>query len=156
MSTSDIPTDSSFRASVRNKFRTFATRASDATGSAWAFGLSVLIVVLWTVSYPLFMRAPDGFNTWQMIINSLTNIITFLMVFLIQNMQNRDTRAFHLKLDELIRAVHSARNEIVSIEQLPDEEMLRLKKEFEGIRETARADMAPDEGGKAEEKTGGA
>ncbi len=76
-----------------------------------------------------------------MVINTITNLATFLMVFLIQNMQNRDAKAIHLKLDELIRAMHSARNEMMSLEKLSDEEMGRIEKEFERLRGIAPAQM---------------
>ena len=150
MTPNDPSPGSSFRARVREDFRRFATLASDITGSAWAFAASVVLVLLWAASYPFFMRHPDGFNTWQLIINTLTNIITFFMVFIIQNMQNRDARTVHLKLDELIRAVHTARNEIVSIENLSDDEIRRLQNEFERIREIARAPQPKAENPKPE------
>jgi low affinity Fe/Cu permease len=112
-------------------FRLIACRSADALGSSWAFIVAVVIVVLWAASGPLF-----GFSdTWQLVINTGTTVITFLMVFLIQNAQNRDAKAFHLKLDELIHAVKEARNELIDVEDLNDEELARLQREFVRLRE---------------------
>jgi low affinity Fe/Cu permease len=107
-------------------FRKFASRISSMAGSAPAFGLSLLVILVWGVMGP-------GFNysdTWQLVINTGTTIITFLMVFLIQNTQNRDARAIHLKLDELIRANSHARNRLIDLQSLSDEELDRLHAEF--------------------------
>jgi low affinity Fe/Cu permease len=95
-------------------------------GSPWAFGVAVLVVVLWLASGPLFHFS----DTWQLVINTGTTVITFLMVFLIQNTQNRDAMSMHLKVDELIRAVKGARNEMVDLEELSDEEIAKLQAEF--------------------------
>jgi low affinity Fe/Cu permease len=105
-------------------FAAAATRVSQWTGSSWAFGLAVLIIIAWGISGPIF-----GFtDTWQLVINTGTTIVTFLMVFLIQNTQNRDTRALHLKLDELLRAVHGAREaQFVDLEELDEHELQKLK-----------------------------
>ncbi|HEU4325320.1 MAG TPA: low affinity iron permease family protein [Roseiflexaceae bacterium] len=112
-------------------FRKFANKTSDVVGSPWAFIAAVSLIVGWAVSGPLF-----GFSdTWQLVINTSTTIITFLMVFLIQNTQNRDARAIHLKLDELIRSVKGARNSMVDLEDLSDEELARLQREFKRLRE---------------------
>lgn len=100
-------------------------------GSPWAFIIAVLVVVVWAITGPIFKFS----NTWQLIINTGTTIVTFLMVFLIQNTQNRDTRAIHLKLDELIRGVKGARNTMMDLEELSDEELDHLHKEFQRIRE---------------------
>ena len=97
---------------VSDAFRVFARRSSNMLGSAWAFTAALLVVVIWLVTGPVFHFS----NTWQLIINTATTIITFLMVFLIQNTQNRDAKAVHLKLDELIRAIKNARNELVDLE----------------------------------------
>lgn len=136
----DVPAESrGLRCRMRDGFRKFAMWTSEVTGSAWAFVVATLICVLWAASYPLFKQWPDGFNSWQMVINTITNLATFLMVFLIQNMQNRDAKAIHLKLDELIRAMHTARNEMMSLEKLTDDEMAHFEKEFDRIRGLARA-----------------
>src|SRR5437868_14006709 len=92
---------------VSDAFRLFAKRSSKVLGSAWAFGSAILIIVIWGLTGPMFHYS----NTWQLIINTGTTIVTFLMVFLIQNTQNRDAKAAHLKLDEIIRALKGARNE---------------------------------------------
>src|SRR5512147_137376 len=112
-------------------FTRFANQAARATGHPWAFMLAVIIVAVWGLTGPVF-----GFSdTWQLVINTGTTIITFLMVFLIQNTQNRDARALHLKLDELIRSVHAAHNDMINIEKLSDEELAALAKRYEHIRE---------------------
>jgi low affinity Fe/Cu permease len=107
-------------------FRKFSHVASELVGSSWSFIAAVLIIVLWAAGGPAF----DYSNTWQLVINTGTTIITFLMVFLIQNTQNRDARAMHLKLDELLRAVKGARVSMADLEDLPDEELKRLSEEF--------------------------
>jgi len=109
-------------------FRKFAQRTSEAMGSPWAFVIAVSAVVVWAASGPLF-----GFSdTWQLVINTSTTIVTFLMVFLIQNTQNRDAKALHLKLDELVRALEGARQEIfVDLEDKDDDELARVKQEIE-------------------------
>jgi low affinity Fe/Cu permease len=107
-------------------FRRFAQKASDAVGSTWAFLLAVLIVIVWAISGPLFNFS----NLWQLIINTGTTIITFLMIFLVQNTQNRETKATQLKLDELIRAQKNAQNKLMGIETKPDKQLKRaIKKE---------------------------
>src|SRR5438045_2901275 len=111
----------------------FARRASIVLGSAWAFASAILIIVIWGLTGPTFHFS----NTWQLIINTGTTIVTFLMVFLIQNTQNRDAKAAHLKLDELIRALKGARNELVDLEKFSDEALIRLEKQFERARKTA-------------------
>ena len=117
-------------------FRRFARRVATATGSAWAFVLAVLVIVAWLVTGPLYGYS----NTWQLVINTGTTIVTFLMVFLIQNTQNRDSLALHLKLDELIRAQRTARNGLVDLEDLSDAELRKLQREFERLRRGAPTD----------------
>lgn len=112
-------------------FRKFSHVTSEVVGSSWSFIAAVLIIVLWAVTGPAF----DYSNTWQLVINTGTTIITFLMVFLIQNTQNRDARAMHLKLDELLRAVKGARVSMSNLENLPDEELKRLSEEFRQLCE---------------------
>jgi|SRR5580765_3247040 len=118
---------------MREIFRKFALMTSAAVGSSWAFILAVLIIVLWAVTGPMFHYS----DTWQLVINTGTTIITFLMVFLIQNTQNRDAKAIHLKLDELIKGVGGARTRLVNLEALSDDELERLHKEFERLHHTA-------------------
>jgi low affinity Fe/Cu permease len=115
---------------VSDAFRVFARKASAILGSAWAFVAAVLIIVIWGVTGPTFHFS----DTWQLIINTGTTIVTFLMVFLIQNTQNRDAKAVHLKLDEIIRALQGARNELVDLEQLSNEDLKELEKQFQRIR----------------------
>jgi low affinity Fe/Cu permease len=112
-------------------FRKFAHKTSAIVGSPWAFITAVAIIVIWAITGPIF-----GFSdTWQLVINTGTTIITFLMVFLIQNTQNRDAVAIHLKLDELIRGVKSARNSLVDLEDLSDAELEQLQQDFRRLRE---------------------
>src|SRR4051812_12585440 len=115
----------------RTWFRKFAHCTSGAVGSPWAFAAAVVVVIAWAVTGPMFHFS----DTWQLVINTGTTIVTFLMVFLIQNTQNRDARAMHLKLDELIRSIKGARNHLVDLEELSDEELDRLQKEFAHLRE---------------------
>jgi low affinity Fe/Cu permease len=115
---------------VRDAFRCFAQRASVLLGSAWAFCGAVLVIVVWLVTGPTFHFS----DTWQLIINTATTVITFLMVFLIQNTQNRDAKAMHLKLDELIRAVKGARNQLVDLEELSDDDLKKLDEQFRRLR----------------------
>lgn len=111
-------------------FRRFSHWISERMGSPWAFVLAVAAILVWAISGPLF-----GFSAgWQLIINTGTTILTFLMVFLIQNTQNRDAHAIHLKLDELIRAINPARNALIDIEDMEDEELAMLQEEFKKFR----------------------
>lgn len=115
-------------------FRIFAKRSSTVLGSAWTFGIAILVIVIWGLTGPAFHYS----NTWQLIINTGTTIVTFLMVFLIQNTQNRDAKAAHLKLDEIIRALKGARNELIDLEKLTDEDLTSLEKQFERVRKKSR------------------
>lgn len=118
-------------------FRKFAAKTSETMGSPWAFIAAVTVILIWAGSGPLF-----GFSdTWQLVINTSTTIITFLMVFLIQNTQNRDAQAIHLKLDELLRALHGARTGMVDLEDLTDEELQKLKLEFQHLREEHNVEL---------------
>ncbi len=118
---------------IADGFHAFARQSSIVLGSPWSFTLAILIIVVWAVTGPAFHFS----DTWQLIINTGTTIVTFLMVFLIQNTQNRDAKAVHLKLDELIRAVQGARNSLVDLEALSDEELKTFEKEFQQIRTRA-------------------
>jgi low affinity Fe/Cu permease len=132
---------------VQDAFRVFARNSSIILGSAWAFTMAVLVIIIWGATGPTFHFS----DTWQLIINTGTTIVTFLMVFLIQNTQNRDAKAVHLKLDELLRAIKGARNELVDLEGLSDEDLKKLEKQFQQIRRKAehdgnhRRDIAPTE-----------
>ena len=114
---------------MKELFRLFAQKTSQLVSSSWAFILAVLIIIAWAFTGPIFHYS----DTWQLVVNTGTSIITFLMVFLIQNTQNRDAKAIHLKLDELLRAVEGARTGLVSLEQLSDDDLERLQKEFERL-----------------------
>jgi low affinity Fe/Cu permease len=121
---------------VSDAFRVFARRSSAMLGSAWAFAGALLVILVWILTGPTFHFS----DTWQLIINTGTTIVTFLMVFLIQNTQNRDAKAVHLKLDEVIRALKDARNELVDLEDLSDEELKRLEGQFKSLRQRAEQD----------------
>jgi low affinity Fe/Cu permease len=131
-------------ATVREKFRRFSNGASRMVGSPWAFLLSCVAIVVWACMGPIYRYS----NTWQLVINTGTTIVTFLMVFLIQNTQNRDARAVHLKLDELIRAMKGARNNLVNLEEMTDEELDTLQEQFQkvcGSRKSGKEDAAKRE-----------
>ena len=112
--------------------------ASTAMGSPWGFATAAAVIVAWVASGPFYHYS----DTWQLIINTGTTIVTFLMVFLIQNTQNRDARAIHLKLDEVIRAVHGARNSLIDLETLDDEALDRLTAEFKKLQQQKAARKA--------------
>ena len=119
-------------------FHKFAFRVSKLVGSPWLFVGALALIVVWGMTGPLFHFS----DTWQLVINTGTTIITFLMVFLIQNTQNRDAEAIHLKLDELIRAVAQARTSLVDLEELSDEELEHLHEEFRRLQESERRKAA--------------
>jgi len=124
--------------SVSDFFHGMAQRCAEAFGTSWAFAIAVLVVLTWAATGPLF----DYSDTWQLVINTGTTIVTFLTVFLIQNAQNRDAKAFHLKLDELIYAVRGARNELIDLETLSDEELEQIHTEFQRLAEQRRSQNA--------------
>ena len=111
-------------------FNNFAKQCAAIVGSPWAFILAVVIVLTWAVTGAQFAYS----DTWQLVINTGTTIVTFLMVFLIQNSQNRDAKAVHLKLDELIHGVHGARNGLIDLENLSDGELEVFQQQFERLR----------------------
>jgi low affinity Fe/Cu permease len=110
-------------------FQVLATRASRWVGSKWAFAAALLLIIGWAATGPFFRYS----DTWQLVVNTATTVVTFLMVFLIQNTQNRDAKAIHLKLDEIIRAHRRADNQMIDIEKLSDEELEVLAVQFEKI-----------------------
>lgn len=114
-------------------FHRLAHRVAHIVGSPWSFVLAVIVVGVWVLTGPVFRYS----DSWQLVINTGTTIVTFLIVFLIQNTQNRDAQVMQLKLDELIRAVRSARTELVDMESLSDEELHRLQHQFEQLRQRA-------------------
>ena len=118
---------------IRDAFGVFARKTSTILGSAWAFVIALAVIVIWAATGHAFGYS----DTWQLIINTGTTIVTFLMVFLIQNTQNRDAKAVHLKLDELIRALGGARNKLVDLEKLSDDDLKSLESEFEKLRKKA-------------------
>src|SRR3954471_19134380 len=117
------------RKGVNHWFHRFACQTADVVGSPWSFFLAISVIVIWGVSGPLFHYS----DSWQLIINTSTTIITFLMVFLIQNTQNRDAKTFHLKLDELIHAIKGARNKMIDLENMTDEELEKIRAEFQRL-----------------------
>jgi low affinity Fe/Cu permease len=122
-------------------FKRFASAASRSTGKPITFVLAASIVVVWALSGPLF-----GFSdTWQLVINTGTTIITFLMVFLIQNTQNRDSEAMHIKMDEMIRAIEGAHNALLDLEELEDDELDEIRQRYRKLARKARDDI--DAGG---------
>ena len=116
---------------MNEPFRKFAHASAEAVGSSRAFHAALGLIVLWGITGPFFHYS----DTWQLVINTTTTIVTFLMVFLIQNTQNRDAHAIHLKLDELIRANKHARNKLLALEEMSDEELKSLQSEFEELRD---------------------
>jgi low affinity Fe/Cu permease len=121
------------KGTVSSMFGRFAARVARWVGSSWLFFGAVALVVIWGLTGPLFHYS----DTWQLVINTATTIVTFLMVFLIQNTQNRDAKAIHLKLDEIIRSIQRAHNEMIDIEKLSDDELEDLAKHYEAFREEA-------------------
>lgn len=115
---------------MREYFRRIAHRSAELIGSPTAFVLSCLAVVIWALYGPYYGYS----DTWQLVINTGTTVLTFLMLFLVQNTQNRDAKAIHLKLDELIRSVKRARNTLLDLEDMSEDELDKLQAEFERIR----------------------
>jgi low affinity Fe/Cu permease len=113
-------------ATVSDGFRRFAVKSADILGSHWAFFSALAVVISWLVTGPLFHWS----DSWQIFINTATTIITFLMVFIVQVTQNRDARAVHLKLDELIRVQKAARNKLADLEEASEAEVRELEEEF--------------------------
>lgn len=114
---------------MHEAFNHFSKKVAQLTGAPITFSLALLTIIVWLITGPVF-----GFsNTWQLVINTATTIVTFLMVFLIQNSQNRDSKAVHLKLDELIRSQKSARNSLLELENMTDEELENLEKDFKKL-----------------------
>jgi low affinity Fe/Cu permease len=132
---------------AQDAFSTAARKASAILGTAWAFMAAVGVIILWAATGHFFNYS----DTWQLIINTGTTIVTFLMVFLIQNTQNRDSRAVQLKLDELIRSVSGARNKLMDLEGLSDKDLDDFQKEFERLRK--HADRAAETVEKFDKKT---
>jgi low affinity Fe/Cu permease len=132
-----VVADSDRKQSQGDAFGKFAAAASTWLGSKWAFVGAIVIIIVWALTGPLFHYS----DTWQLVINTGTTIITFLMVFIIQNTQNRDARAINLKLDELIHAIDTAKNQMMDIENLSDKELDTLHEKYTRMR----AECAEDE-----------
>jgi low affinity Fe/Cu permease len=118
---------------MRERFRTFARAMADIVGSSWTFLAALLVVAVWAA----LGRHYGYSDTWLLVINTGTSVVTFLMVFLIQNTQSRDAKALHLKLDELIRGVTGARTGLMGLEHLTDDEMATLQEEFARLQARA-------------------
>ena len=125
---------------VHHAFTRFSAAVAYATGTPWAFLIAVSIIVEWGLTGPIFHFS----DTWQLVINTGTTIVTFLMVFLIQHTQNRDAKALHIKLDELLRAVAEARNDIIDIEEEPDEEIEAERESYAELRKVAPPRGTPE------------
>ncbi|MGD9743535.1 MAG: low affinity iron permease family protein [Dongiaceae bacterium] len=121
----------------RNAFTHFSNFTARASGHPYSFICACLVIVVWAVTGPLF----DFSDTWQLVINTGTTIVTFLMVFLIQNTQNRDSKALQLKLDELIRAVEGAHNAFLDLEELTEKELDKIKRHYLDLAAKAREDL---------------
>jgi low affinity Fe/Cu permease len=121
---------------MRKFFTSFSTKTAQMVGSYWAFLLATTVVVVWAATGPMFQYS----DTWQLVINTGTTIVTFLMVFLIQNTQNRDAKAMHLKVDELLLAVKQAHNELVDIESLDDEQLEKIAAIYKKKKEECLTD----------------
>ena len=119
---------------LKQGFRKFSIAAAEALGSPWLFVANVLLILLWLASGPVFHYS----DTWQLLVNTATTVITYLAVFLIQNTQNRDSKAVHLKLDELISTVEGARNRLVDLQSLSDDELQELQDQFQRLQQRAR------------------
>ena len=131
---------------MKGLFRRFAQKTSQIVGSSWAFITAFLLIVVWGLTGPIFRFS----DTWQLVINTSTTIITFLMVFLIQNTQNRDAKAIHLKLDELLKGVKGARTNLVDLEDFTDDQLEALQKEFEALRKADEKKKPTKKSSKAE------
>jgi low affinity Fe/Cu permease len=125
----------------RDLFGRVASATTRFTGGRWGFLLAFGSVTLWCVTGPIFHFS----ETWQLVINTWTSIVTFLMVFLIQNAQNRDSKSLHLKLDELILSTHKARNELIDIEKLTEEQLDRLGERYRRISATCHENIDKEE-----------
>ena len=130
---------------MKEFFRKFARTVADAMGSASIFVAAVAVVVVWAALGPHYLYS----DTWQLVINTSTTIVTFLMVFLIQNSQNRDARATHLKLDELLRGVKGARTGLVQLEEMTDDQLNALQEQFKQLQLRAETRLG---GGNSEER----
>jgi low affinity Fe/Cu permease len=119
-------------------FRKYAIMAADALGSSWMFMANVLLILVWLICGPFFRFS----DSWQLLVNTATSVITYLAVFLIQNTQNRDAKAIHLKLNELIKGVDGARTGLVALEHLSDEDLKMLQSQFMRLSKVAKTETS--------------
>jgi low affinity Fe/Cu permease len=125
---------------LNESFRKFSMAAASALGSPWLFVVNVVLIVIWLAAGPVYHFS----DTWQLLVNTATTVFTYLAVFLIQNTQNRDAKAVHIKLDELISSVAGARNRLVDLEDLSDEELAHLQDQFRRLRRRASLNREDD------------
>lgn len=130
---SPAPEERSLTCRICDVFHNFAKRTSSILGTPWSFVVALLVFMVWGVTGPVFHYS----DTWQLIINTGTTIVTFLMVFLLQNTQNRDTKNTQLQLAEIIRALRGARNDMISLDKLSEEQLKRLENEFQRLSDHA-------------------
>ena len=123
----------SFICRIQDAFHNFAKRTSGVLGTPWSFVTALVIILVWGVTGPIFRFS----DTWQLIINTGTTIVTFLMVFLLQNTQNRDAKSTQIKLDEIIRAMSGARNDLLGLDRLSEDELTHLEDEFQELSDQA-------------------
>jgi low affinity Fe/Cu permease len=128
-----VETGQAASATRPDPFSRFAAKSSHYLGSRWAFVSAIAVILIWAITGPIFRFS----DTWQLVINTATTIVTFLMVFLIQNTQNRDAKAIHLKLNELIHAVDKAKNRMIDVENLSELELDEMARTYEKIRNSA-------------------
>jgi low affinity Fe/Cu permease len=125
---------------LNDAFRRFSLASANALGSTWMFAANVLLILVWLISGPFFGYS----DTWQLIVNTVTTVLTYLAVFLIQNTQNRDSQTMHLKLNELISSMAGARNKIIDLQNFTDEELDALERQFARLRRNVtRGDVDP-------------
>lgn len=142
MTTNDNPKpERPVSARMLGSFQRFCRMVTRTSGHPTAFGVAIAIIVIWALTGPFFHFS----NTWLLVIDTIANIITFLMIFLIRNAQNRESEAVQLKLDELIRATKLAQNSLLDIEELSEEELDRIKARFERLARKARKESSPGE-----------
>ena len=127
------------RPDKRYNFSAVADKITELTGSSRAFGFSAALILIWMIAGPFFHYS----DAWQLAINSTTSIVTFLMVFLIQKTQNRDSRAVHLKLNELLAAMEGASNRLINVEDLDEEALQHIYRRFQALAETSNAEVHP-------------
>ncbi|HSB29876.1 MAG TPA: low affinity iron permease family protein [Pyrinomonadaceae bacterium] len=125
---------------LNESFRKFSMAAASALGSPWLFVINVVLIVIWLAAGPVYHFS----DTWQLLVNTATTVFTYLAVFLIQNTQNRDAKAVHIKLDELISSVAGARNRLVDLEDLSDDELAHLQDQFRRLRRKASLNREDD------------